>query len=269
MDKNQDVLNQIVDVNELNERRHSNKPGHIDWEKMKVYEQVSDKDADFDVYENNGGQKGNWGDPVTDLMTAEDGYQMSREYYSTVSDHYEKHLFITGGVMRDLFENNETVKIFLGEDNEGLLFMSQDITSGNYYIISNCESRIEITEEQFSNYKSAYDGGLKSVLDEYIQRKRNDEAARNTRRFILGNIVYNELSRQQQRTSLATNIVISFYPAIHMRDIILDGINLPYNNRFTFIMILEEQNGTEFTPIGQTGVFDRNGLCPPPNDSNC
>lgn len=268
MDKNQNTLNPIVDLNEWNEESRINDPNNIDWTKMKVYEQVNDKEADFDVYRHKGGQKGNWGDPVTSRMTPEDGYQMNREYYSTVSDHYEKHLYVTGEVVRDLFENNEAIKVFLGEDNDGLLFMSQDINNENYYIISNCESKVEITEEQFLNYKSAYDEGLKSILDEYIQERRNDETARNTKRFILGNIVYNELLKQQEEKP-AANIVVSFYPAIHLRDIVSEEINLSYKNRFTFIMILEEQNGTELKPIGNAGVFDRNGLCPPPNDSNC
>lgn len=268
MDKNQEVLNQIVDVNEKNENRYRNNPGNIDWQKIKVYEQVNDGEADFDIYKNNGGQKGNWNEPVTGEMPSEDGFQMNREYYSTVSDHYEKHLFIAGDVMRNLFENNETVKIFLGEDNDGLLFMSQDVTDENHFIINNRESKAAITEEQFLNYKSAYDEGLKSVLDEYIQTKRNDETARNTKRFILGNIVYNELLRQQEINPTA-DIVISFYPAIHMKDIISEDINLSYRNRLTFIMILEKREGVQFTPIVNTGVFDRNGLCPPPNDSNC
>ncbi|KIC65084.1 hypothetical protein [Chryseobacterium taiwanense] len=263
MDKND--LNSVVDMNEGN-RTHN--PNRIDWKKMKVYEQVNDKEADFDVYKKNGGQKGNWGDPVTGNMAGEDGFQMNREYYSAVSDHYEKHLFITGNVMRDLFENNESVNVFLGEDNQGLLFMSQDIANGNYFIISNRESKIEITEEEFLNYKSAYDEGLKSILDEYIQAKRNDGSARNTKRFVLGNIVYNELLRQQE-INTAADIVISFYPAIHMRDIISEDITLSYRNRFTFIMILEKREGTQLTPIVDTGVFDRNGLCPPPNESNC
>lgn len=268
MNENQNTLNPIVDINEWNAENRIKNPNKIDWKKMKVYEQVSDKEADFDVYRHEGGQKGNWGDPVTSKMVAEDGYQMNRQYYSIVSDHYEKHLSVTGKVVRDLFENNEAIKVFLGEDNKGLLFMSQDMTNDNYYIISNCESKIEITEEQFLNYKLAYDKGLKSILDKYIQKERNDETARNTKRFILGNIIYNELLKQQGE-KIAANIVVSFYPAIHLRDIISEETILSYKNRFTFIMILEEQEGTELKPIGNAGVFDRNGLCPPPNDSNC
>ncbi|MCE3077066.1 hypothetical protein [Chryseobacterium gwangjuense] len=265
MNKNQNELNSVVDVNEQNENRYRNKPDNIDWKKMKIYEQVSDKEADFDIYRNKGGQKGNWNDPITSKMPAEDAFQMLQEFYSTVSDKYEKRMFITSEVARDLFENNETIKIFLGENNDGLFFMSQDANE-NYSIISNCEAKEDITEDEFSNYKSVYDANLKATLDEYIQEKRNDETARNTKRFILGNIVYNELLTQQEEKPTA-NIVISFYPAIHMRDI--DSESLSYKNRFTFIMILEERNGTEFTPMGETGVFDRNGLCPPPNESNC
>lgn len=266
MDKNESTLNTVVDANEWNERNHN--PNKMDWTKIKVYEQVNDKEADFDVYKNNDGQKGNWNDPVTDRMEPENAPQMNREYYLAVSDRYEKHLFVKSEVVLDIFENNEAVKVFLGENNEGLLFMSQDSNNENYYIISNCESKTEITEQQFRNYKSAYDAGLKSVLDGYLQEKQNDSAARNTKRFILGNIVYNELVRQQESRP-AANIVVSFYPAIHLRDIVVEQTNLPYAGRFTFIMILEEENGTELTPIGGTGVFDRNGLCPPPNDSNC
>ncbi|MDF2552138.1 MAG: hypothetical protein K0R77_1413 [Chryseobacterium sp.] len=266
MDKNQDVLNPIVDINEWNENNRITNKNDIDWGKMKVYEQLKDRGVDFDIYEIRGGEKGNWDDPVTSRMPPENAFQMIQEFYSTVSDKYEKHISITKTIADELFVDNEDVKIFFGENNEGLLFMAQNTIGENYYIISNCESKIEITEEDFLNYKSVYDEGLKSVLDEYIKEKRNDESASNTKRFVLGNIVYNELLKQQAQKPSA-NIVISFYPAIHMRDI-LDQ-TLSYKNRFTCIMILEERNGRDFTPISETGVFDRNGLCPPPDNSTC
>lgn len=270
MDDNQNALDSVVGTNKRSESNHINNLTHIDWGKMKIYEQVSDKDADFDFYTNKGGQKGNWDVPITNRIPSEDVPQMIREFNLITPDKYEKHLFVTSEVARVLFERNEAVKIFLGENDEGLVLMCKELTpEGNdYYIINNCESIKEITREDFEKYRSFYDETLRSVLDAYIQERQRNTNACNTKRFTLENIVYNELVRQQELKPSA-NIVISLYPAMHLRDVFMATGNLLYKNRFTFIMVLEERNELDFNPIGDTGVFDRNGLCPPPNDSNC
>lgn len=194
--------------------------------------------------------------PVTSKFAAESALKMVNTYCQLVEDQYEKPVMIKKSVADDIFLNETEVHIFLGEGEEGIVFMIED-RDGEYYIISNCDNKIKIKQADFVNNRNIYNNALKSKLDAYIQKELNDPTASNTKLFTLGDIVYKKCVEKQDEDP-ALNIAIACYPAIHLASNV-------YKYRLTFIMILGEYNGTDFTPFEDVGVYDRNGLCPPGN----
>ncbi|OCA71711.1 hypothetical protein [Chryseobacterium arthrosphaerae] len=246
---------------------------HIDWSKMKVYEQSETGIKTDNILSET---KGNFNKgfpgvnhqqlneliktdpPVTDnnLMKAADAPGMINKFYTCVSDSYEKRFLITETVLKDIFNNVNEAYIFLGEiENEGLIFMWQDSKEDQYYIVNNCDSKISITEQEFLDHKEFYARNLKGILDTYIPE--GDPNPGNTKRFIVRDGVYQEFLRQSAKEPLLT-FVVSFYPAMHL-------INEIYYNRLTFIMVVEKYVDGELKPADDTALYDRNGLCPPGN----
>ncbi|KYH06500.1 MULTISPECIES: hypothetical protein [Chryseobacterium] len=219
----------------------------IDWSKYIIYEQT---ESDGEI---NAG-----------LAT-----EMTNAYQSipNIKDIYRNKLQVSGEVAADLFgKNARNVKIFLGELDNGLIFLFEDLLLQKYYIISNKIIKEEISAYNFGRYKDAYENGaLKRILDPYIQQYIPNTV--NTVRFALSRAFFAKLENLKPKYP---NIVISFHPAIHISgdifDVELDDgtiIQASYEYRLTFIMILGYYQGSKFIPIPDIGAYDRNGLCPP------
>ncbi|EJL76122.1 hypothetical protein [Chryseobacterium populi] len=191
---------------------------------------------------------------------------------NNLNDKYRKRLEISKSVADDIFLNVSEVDIFLGEINDGLIFMCKlnNGTSLEHYIVNNTLKKTPISQQEFDTYKTNYEGGLKRELDRYLQIDFANSLS--TKKFTVGDVLYKELLRQ---FTVHSNIVISFYPAIHVLDylrIINNGgvnVEVNYRRRLTFVMMLEYYSGASRIEIPGSGVYDRNGLCPPPDDSNC
>lgn len=250
----------------------------IDWSKIKVYDQkiaglilgdthiIKEYDVPQELHQLHGINvykgfivKKNEQEfliPVTSEFPAGPAFKMVNTYSQLVEDQYEKPIMIKKSVADDIFFNKTEVQIFLGEGEEGIVFMIED-KEEKYYIISNCDNKIEIERADFFSNRNIYNNALKSKLDAYIQKQLNDPTESNTKRFTLADAVYNKCVEKQDEDP-TLNIGIACYPAIHMASDV-------YKYRLTFIMILGKYNGTDFTPFDDVGVYDRNGLCPPGN----
>lgn len=210
----------------------------------------------------------------TGKISPESSIPMIWEYVDldNLNDKYRKRLEISKEVADDIFSNRTEIDIFLGEDNNGLIFMYKldDGTSLSHYIINDLSRKKLISSNEFQIYRDSYENGLKRTLDSYLQV--DFASSVNTRKFTMGDILYKELLKQYVTYP---NIVISFYPAIHVLNYITtintSGVNVQvnYKKRLTFVMMLEYYLGRERHEISGSGVYDRNGLCPPPDDSTC
>lgn len=189
-----------------------------------------------------------------------------------LDDKYRKRLEISKEVADHIFSNKTEIDIFLGEDNDGLIFMYKlnNGTSLEHYRINNLSRKELISVNEFQIYRDSYEKGLKIILDRYLQV--DFASSLNTRKFTIGEVLYKELLVQYIKHP---NIVISFYPAIHVLDFIttvntVSGrMQVNYKKRLTFIMTLNYYLGSQRYEITGTGFYDRNGLCPPPDDSIC
>ncbi|MGG7470595.1 hypothetical protein ACVVIH_18515 [Chryseobacterium arthrosphaerae] len=246
---------------------------HIDWSKMKVYEQ-SETGIEIDniltkiTGDFNKGFHGldhqqlnelvKTDPPLMDdsIMAPADAPGMINKFYSSVPENYEKPLLITEAVLKDIFNNVNEVYIFLGEiENEGLIFMWQDSKEDQYYIVNNCNSKISITEQEFLDHKEFYNKNLKAILDLHIPE--GDPNPGNTKRFIVKDRVYQEFLKQSV-VYPSSICVVSFYPSMHV-------VEDWYCNRLTFIMVVERYVNNKLEAIKESALYDRNGLCPPGN----
>ncbi|MDH6252049.1 hypothetical protein M2347_001776 [Chryseobacterium sp. H1D6B] len=210
----------------------------------------------------------------TDRIHSESAIPMIWEYLglNSLNDKYKRRLELSKEVADDIFLSVNEIDIFLGEDDNGLIFMCKlnKGASFEYYVINNTLKKKPILEGDFNHYRTSYEEGLKPILDRYLQA--NFATSINTRKFTVGSILYKELLTQSGTYS---NIVISFYPAIHVTDYLTTinvkgaAIQVNYRSRLTFVMILEYYLSSQRYQIGGSGVYDRNGLCPPPDNSNC
>ncbi len=192
-----------------------------------------------------------------------------------VSEKYNRSIKITKEVVQDIFKDASVlkVKIYLGEDENGLVFLIKNESEDNYFIISNTSKKDSISKQEFEDLRKAYELGLKVDLDRYIRFKTNDPAANNTRRFILGRKIYDKLVAVSEQVS---NSAIVFYPVIYLLDDYIqyendenECIKVKHIHRLTFLMVTEYYTASGRNPFLSEGVYDRNGLCPPPDGSNC
>ncbi|MDP9958288.1 hypothetical protein [Chryseobacterium lathyri] len=268
MNENQDLLNllgrihQLVDygiinIDKLNEIQSfcddeiSRLDSHgfiekeeINWNNYKIREQSTGHEIDAGM-----------------AMDMTNAFSKSNE----IAEIYKEILHISYEVATDLFKTNNKLKIFLGADRKGLVFLYVDEKENKYYILDNKLKKEEIIKDEFDDYKKTYNDGLKSILDRRIQQYNSITS--NTERFILFDTFYAELERLKPKYP---NLVVSFHPAIHISDdifevVLEDGtvIQTNYKHRLTFIMILGYYQGAKFIPISGLGAYDRNGLCPP------
>lgn len=234
----------------------------IDWAEMSIYEQ-SESLLEHTLY-----NKGllhldhlvnpleEVDRPLTDayILPPGDAPGMINKFNGNVSEKYEAPLIITEKVLREIFDNREEVHIFIGEtEHEGIVFMYVNPLNKEYYIISNCDDAQHITQEIFLANRNFYNENLKSILDRFIPDGDPDPG--NTKRFIVKNYIYTEFLRQYGQDTGA-KFVVRFYPAMHT-------IADKYNNRLTFIMVVEKYVKNELVACEKTGLYDRNGLCPP------
>ncbi len=234
----------------------------IDWKEMKVYEQ-SEALPEHNLYNKVFNNLNHLLYPLEEVHTPlTDGYLlppgdapgMINKFNGNVSEKYEAPLLITEKVLHEIFDNREEVHIFIGEtEHEGLVFMYLNPEDNEYYIISNCDDVQHITPEIFLANRTFYDENLKSILDRFIPDGDPDPG--NTKRFIVKNYIYTEFLRQCVQDT-GSRFVVRFYPAMHT-------ITDKYNNRLTFIMVVEKYINDELVACEKTGLYDRNGLCPP------
>lgn len=244
----------------------------IDWSKMKVYEQsetgIKIDSLDKTAEDFNKGFHGlnhkqfdilvKTDPPVTNDSIMAPAYApgMISNFYSAVTENYEKPLQMKETVLKEIFKNVNEAYIFLGEiQDKGLVFMWEDSKEAQYYIVSDCSSKISITEQDFLNHKEFYAENLKATLDTYIPK--GDPNPGNTKRFIVKDRVYQEFLLQSA-TDTSSTFAVTFYPAMHV-------IQDLYCNRLTFIMVVEKYVNNKWEPIENTALYDRNGLCPPGN----
>ncbi|KFF08383.1 hypothetical protein [Chryseobacterium luteum] len=182
---------------------------------------------------------------------------------------------ITREIAQELFTDSATTKtkIYLGEDNCGLVFLTANESEGKYAIISNTLEKTVLNRVQYDDCRAKYNSGLKSSLDDYIRYKTKDSMANNTRRFILGRKMYENFIKACGSTA---NSVIAFYPVIYLENDYLqypddDGIcvKVKHKHRLTFLMTSEHHTKEGRVAFQKESVYDRNGLCPPPDNSNC
>ncbi|WP_343660120.1 hypothetical protein [Chryseobacterium sp.] len=243
-----DELNQIKsfcndEISRLNSSEFIER-AEIDWNDYKIREQSTNHEIDAGT-----------------AMDMTNAFSKSDD----IAGVYKEILHISYEVATDLFKNNTKVKIFIGADKYGLVFLYEDENKNEYYILDNKLAKEKIIKDEFDNYKKTYNDGLKSILDALI--RRYDPVTSNTERFILYDTFYAELVRLKPKYP---NLVISFHPAMHVSDDLIevvrdDGTSFKanYNHRLTFIMILGYYEGNKFIPISGLGAYDRNGLCPP------
>lgn len=122
---------------------------------------------------------------------------------------YKEILHISYEVATDLFKNNKKVKIFIGADKYGLVFLYKDEKENTYYILDNKLTKERIIEDEFEAYKKTYNEGLKLILDGQIHQ--HNSTTSNTERFVLFDTFYAELVRLKPKYP---NLVISFHPAL-------------------------------------------------------
>ncbi|MFZ4930885.1 hypothetical protein [Chryseobacterium sp. Mn2064] len=240
----------------------------IDWTKIVVYAQ-SNQNGIGEVF-NKGFNKGFNGHIHVDgpliekvdnptqggLISPGDAPGMLRKYNKAVLDHYETPILMKERVLRAVFDSVNEVPIFLGEiENEGLVFMYNDTIKGTYHILSDCDEIEDINFEIFTEHQNFYKENLKATLDTYIPKENPYPG--NTKRFIVTNEIYLEFLKKLKDDSASEHLV-AFYPAMHVT-------NDDYNNRFTFIMVVQKYVNNELMAPKETGLYDRNGLCPPGN----
>jgi hypothetical protein len=265
MNENQDLLdllgkiNQLVDygrfgIEELNEVQEFCKKKITDIGSWGFIEREQIDISNFKIYDQR--------NPVQEI-SKEEAKKMMDEYDALIGENkYRKTLDITRPVADDLFNSNSEVKIFLGEKDQGLIFLYEE--KGIYYIIDNRMRKEEISLSLFKSYQKNYNDLLRSRLDQYIQTY--DSTTINTIRFTILSNFHPTINLHALKYP---NVSIAFYPAIHMSDepvqIEINGVptEVSYKHRLTFIMILKYYNGKDILPIENIGVFDRNGLCPP------
>lgn len=206
----------------------------------------------------------NWRDRYTEL----DG--MQRKYLPSIE--------ISKEVAQELFRDIATtkIKIYLGESKDnalGLEFLTMNENENTYHIISNTPRKKPLSKTEFEDYRMRYDQGLKSILDRYIVHETQDPNSKNTKRFILGRRMYENFIRVCGGTA---NSVIAFYPVIYLNNDYLQYpddddicIKVKHMHRLTFLMTSEHHTEEGRTPFEKESVYDRNGLCPPPDGSNC
>lgn len=203
------------------------------------------------------------GDEIDEAMAR----SMTGEFNNSddIAEIYKQRLDISYEVIKDLFESYQQMKIFIGANEKRLFFLFEDETEKKYYTLDNNLRKEEITKGEFDNYKTGYNEGLKTVLDEHI--RLHDPTTSNTETFMLRNTFYDMLNEQRPKYP---NLVISFNPAIHTSDEMFEvscangsSFKASYKHRLTFIMILGYYQGKDFVGIQGRGFYDRNGLCPP------
>lgn len=182
---------------------------------------------------------------------------------------------ITKEIAQELFKDSATskTKIYLGEDASGLVFLTANETEKKYAIISNNFEKFDLDKIEYDACRAKYESGLKSSLDIYIRDKTKDAKANNTRRFILGRKMYENFINACGNTG---NSVIAFYPVIYLEDDYLQYpddneicVTVKHKHRLTFLMTSEYHTKDGRIAFQKESVYDRNGLCPPPDDSNC
>ncbi|WP_294286193.1 hypothetical protein [uncultured Chryseobacterium sp.] len=192
-----------------------------------------------------------------------------------VNEKYNRSIKITKEVAQDIFKDTSLlkIKIYLGEDDNGLVFLTKNESENNYFIISNTSKKWSLKKQEFDDLRTAYELGLKSYLDKYIRSETGNQVANNTRRFILGRKIYEKLIAVSEQTS---NSAIVFYPVIYLLDDYVqyendanECVKVQHIHRLTFLMVTEYYTALGRYPFLTEGVYDRNGLCPPPDGSNC
>lgn len=177
------------------------------------------------------------------------------EFRNKFQDKYERSSHIYANVAKELFENgNESVLIYLGQiKDEIILCIKKD---SEYYQVNDVDE-IQKIDADCIKY---YDENFGKKLDEYLIDNR-PERKRNTRRFEITVNVYNYLTAQNYES-------IILFPAICMDNDTNNPAKESYKYRYTYMMTFGDKS-LDFNKFDGVTIFDRNGLCPPPDNSNC
>lgn len=153
-----------------------------------------------------------------------------------------------------------SMKIYIAENGGRIILYVKD--SDRFYQISDTLNENNIINDDILDLSRQYDENLGLQLDEYIRGKRKTDTYKNTRRFEIGKLIYDELQKITD-TSYACILCIP--------SIIMDDNDLDYKYRLTFIHAIADFriNYSVYSILINYLLYDRNGLCPPPNGSSC
>jgi len=156
---------------------------------------------------------------------------------------------------------NEEMKVYIAE-NGGHIILYVKNDNNEYYQISDTLNQNNIITDDISDFSRQYEENLGLQLDDYIKNKRKADTYKNTRRFEIGKLIYEEL----QNLADTTHVCVLCIPSI-----IMDDIDVDYKYRLTFILAIGDYriNNSVYKILVEDMLYDRNGLCPPPDNSNC
>ncbi|SFN50476.1 hypothetical protein SAMN05421594_3037 [Chryseobacterium oleae] len=193
------------------------------------------------------------------------------EFKTGVSPILNRPLRVKSEIIIKLFEDNlmlkgkKTIDIYLTQNGNNVVFYIKQ--GGQIFQINDMHEINEISADLI-DYNNQFNNDFGSKADIYVHDLSGGNISRNTRKFEIGSIIYDELKASKKEPD--TSCVL-FYPAIYTLDDEIeqdvDGhlVKMKHKNLVTFVMVIGDYYMFNLEIVSHTAFFDRNGLCPPGN----
>ena len=148
----------------------------------------------------------------------------------------------------------DKMDVYISENGGRLIFYVKD--NDIFYQVSDTVNATNIITDDIQDFSRQYEETLGRQLDEYIKIKKWDDTCRNTRKFEIGKMIFDELDK----LSDTSNTCVLCIPSI-----IMDDTDPDYKYRLTFILAIADYriNYSVYSILIDYLLYDRNGLCPP------
>lgn len=179
------------------------------------------------------------------------------EFKEEFPDSYEKTSRIFLNIAEKLFENNiDKISVYLAQTRSEIILCIK--VKDEYYQINDVPELTKIDSNWINNFAAS--PGLGASLDEYLHNRRKDKL-KNTRKFEITRNVFEYLKDKNYEAMI-------LFPAICMDNDTNNPSKESYKYRYTYMISFGDET-SDFNDLREAVIFDRNGLCPPPDDSNC
>lgn len=151
---------------------------------------------------------------------------------------------------------SDTIDVYLTQNGRSIIFyvMKDDIF---YQINDTTNDNNVITPDDMKDYSRQYESIFGKQIDGYIRGVRADRSFKNTRKFEIGKVIFEQF---EEKFKDEQDACIFCIPAL-----IMDDKDPEYKDRVTFVLAAGKYSVQEsvYKIISDKILYDRNGLCPP------